>query len=107
MGGASSTTIEIPGGGTDGYHVLRVQPNSPGFRAGLDAFFDFIICINGVRLVRAQHIVAQMPPTPAQNQDDEHFRTTCAGNVDKPVQLVVYSSKDQSLRGSHIRLFYY
>lgn len=34
MGGSQS--IEIPGGGTEGYHVLRVQENSPGGQAGLE-----------------------------------------------------------------------
>ncbi|PNI86352.1 GORASP2 isoform 3 [Pan troglodytes] len=29
----SSQSVEIPGGGTEGYHVLRVQENSPGHRA--------------------------------------------------------------------------
>lgn len=53
--GGSSSTIEVPGGGTEGYHVLRVQDNSPGSRAGLEPFFDFIIAINGVRLVSPSH----------------------------------------------------
>ena len=34
MGGSQS--LEIPGGGTEGYHVLRVQENSPGAVAGLE-----------------------------------------------------------------------
>lgn len=34
MGGSQS--VEIPGGGTEGYHVLRVQENSPGGHAGLE-----------------------------------------------------------------------
>uniref|UniRef100_A0A8C9Y4C5 Golgi reassembly stacking protein 2 n=1 Tax=Sander lucioperca TaxID=283035 RepID=A0A8C9Y4C5_SANLU len=50
MGGAQS--MEIPGGGSEGYHVLRVQENSPGHRAGLEPFFDFIVSINNTRLVR-------------------------------------------------------
>eukprot|EP01121_Diplochlamys_sp_Union-15-3_P017606 TRINITY_DN6231_c0_g1_i4.p1 TRINITY_DN6231_c0_g1~~TRINITY_DN6231_c0_g1_i4.p1 ORF type:complete len:231 (-),score=43.62 TRINITY_DN6231_c0_g1_i4:242-934(-) len=29
-----------------GYHVLQVAPNSPGSRAGLVAFFDFIVSAN-------------------------------------------------------------
>lgn len=71
MGGSQS--VEIPGGGTEGYHVLRVrvfipshitrplftnfvyllqvQDNSPGYRAGLEAFFDFILAIGKTRLV--------------------------------------------------------
>lgn len=73
----SSQSIEIPGGGTEGYHVLRVrkislicaslmfsdtssiffflicikvQEDSPGHKAGLEAFFDFIVAIGNTRL---------------------------------------------------------
>ncbi|VDO16602.1 unnamed protein product [Brugia timori] len=49
MGNSGSTNI--PGGGTEGYHVLRVQENSPGQAAGLEPFFDFIVCIGNTRLV--------------------------------------------------------
>ena len=52
MGNASSA-IEVPGGGSDGYCVLHVHDNSPGSAAGLEPFFDYIIAVNGVRLVRA------------------------------------------------------
>nr|CAD7568713.1 unnamed protein product [Timema californicum] len=48
MGGSHS--VEIPGGGTEGYHVLRVQDGSPGQKAGLEAFFDFIVAIENTRL---------------------------------------------------------
>jgi len=34
MGGTQS--VEVPGGGTEGYHVLRVQEKSPGSDAGLE-----------------------------------------------------------------------
>ncbi|VDQ07096.1 unnamed protein product [Trichobilharzia regenti] len=49
MGGTASSPI--PGGGTSGYHVLRVQEGSPGHQAGLEAFFDFIVAIGDKRLV--------------------------------------------------------
>lgn len=42
--------MEVPGGGTEGYHVLRVQEGSPGQQAGLEAFFDFIVAIGNTRL---------------------------------------------------------
>lgn len=48
MGG--SVSVEVPGGGTEGYHVLRVQEGSPGQLAGLEAFFDFIVAIGNTRL---------------------------------------------------------
>ena len=31
--------------------ILQVQENSPGHRAGLEAFFDFIVSIGNTRLV--------------------------------------------------------
>ncbi|VDN17917.1 unnamed protein product [Gongylonema pulchrum] len=46
----NSGSAHIPGGGTEGYHVLRVQDNSPGHVAGLEPFFDFIVCIGNTRL---------------------------------------------------------
>ena len=50
MGAGQSA--EVPGGGTEGFHVLRVHENSPGQRAGLEPFFDYIIAIGKHRLVR-------------------------------------------------------
>ncbi|TMW46876.1 hypothetical protein DOY81_008040 [Sarcophaga bullata] len=78
----SSHSVEIPGGGTEGYHVLKVQDNSPGQKAGLEAFFDFIIAIAGTRL----------------DQDNDMLKELLKQNVDKPVKLVVYSSKTQTVR---------
>ncbi len=71
MGGGQS--VEVPGGGKEGYHVLKVcslpklalnftfsapcfkllkvLDNSPGYHSGLQAFFDYIVSIDGVRLV--------------------------------------------------------
>lgn len=80
MGGSYST--EVPGGGTEGYHVLRVQDGSPGFKAGLEAFFDFIVAIDNTRL----------------NQDNDTLKELLKNNVEKPVKMTVYSSKSQSVR---------
>ncbi|XP_074651798.1 Golgi reassembly-stacking protein 2-like [Tubulanus polymorphus] len=80
MGGSQS--VEIPGGGTEGYHVLRVQDNSPGSAAGLEAFFDFIVAIGNSRL----------------NQDNETLKETLKSNIEKPVTMMVYSSKTQNVR---------
>ncbi|KAF5300764.1 hypothetical protein FQA39_LY11009 [Lamprigera yunnana] len=80
MGNVSS--VDIPGGGTEGYHVLRVQENSPGSRAGLQAFFDFIIAINGTRL----------------DQDNETLKQVLKNAVGKQVPMTVYSSKTQAIR---------
>ncbi|CAL8106596.1 unnamed protein product [Calicophoron daubneyi] len=80
MGGTASTPV--PGGGTSGYHVLRVQEGSPGHEAGLEAFFDFIISIGNTRL----------------EEDNDTIKELLQNHKDKPVQLVVYSSKTQSCR---------
>lgn len=80
MGGSAST--EVPGGGTEGYHVLRVQEGSPGHRAGLEAFFDFIVAIGQTRL----------------NQDNDTLKELLKTNIEKPLVVTVYSSKTQRVR---------
>lgn len=80
MGGTHS--IEIPGGGTEGYHVLRVQDGSPGQKAGLEAFFDFIVAIGNTRL----------------DQDNDTLKELLKTNIDKEVRMTIYSSKTQSVR---------
>lgn len=80
MGGAQS--VEIPGGGSEGYHVLRVQENSPGHLAGLEPFFDFIISICDTRL----------------NKDNDTLKDLLKVNVEKPIKMLVYSSKMLELR---------
>ncbi|EDV97497.1 GH16903 [Drosophila grimshawi] len=78
----SNHSVHVPGGGTEGYHVLKVQDNSPGQKAGLEAFFDFIVAIAGTRL----------------DQDNDMLKELLRQNVDKPVRITVYSSKTQTVR---------
>ncbi|OAD62053.1 Golgi reassembly-stacking protein 2 [Eufriesea mexicana] len=78
----SSHSIEIPGGGTEGYHVLRVQEGSPGQKAGLEAFFDFIVAIGNTRL----------------DQDNDTLKELLKNGVDKKLTITIYSSKTQSVR---------
>lgn len=80
MGGSQS--IEIPGGGTEGYHVLRVQENSPGYQAGLEPFFDFIISICDTRL----------------NKDNDTLKELLKMNVERPIKMQLYSSKTLAVR---------
>ena len=80
MGGSQST--EIPGGGTEGYHVLRVQENSPGSRAGLEAFFDFIVAIGKTRL----------------NQDNDTLKDLLKANLERDISMTVYSSKTRMVK---------
>lgn len=80
MGGSHS--VEIPGGGMEGYHVLRVQENSPGQLAGLEAFFDFIVAIGNTRL----------------DQDNDTLKELLKSSIEKELKMTVYSSKTQTLR---------
>jgi len=80
MGAGQSA--EIPGGGSEGYHVLRVQENSPGYKAGLEPFFDFIISIENTRL----------------DQDNETLKEILKSNAEKPVKMLVFSSKTCKVR---------
>ncbi|EZA48096.1 hypothetical protein DMN91_006476 [Ooceraea biroi] len=82
----SSHSVEIPGGGTEGYHVLRVQDGSPGQQAGLEAFFDFIVAIGNTRL----------------DQDNDTLKELLKAAVNKELMITVYSSKTQSVRRTKI-----
>lgn len=82
MGGNQS--VEVPGGGTEGYHVLRVQDDSPGQKAGLEAFFDFVVCIGKTRL----------------NQDNDTLKDLLKVNVEKEISMTVYSSKTRMVSNS-------
>jgi len=84
MGAGSSA--DVPGGGTEGYHVLRVQEGSPGYKAGLEPFFDFIVSVDNHRL----------------DQDNDTLREALKANVEKPVKLKVYSSKTRCVRDASI-----
>lgn len=84
MGAGSST--DVPGGGTEGYHVLRVQEGSPGYKAGLEPFFDFIVSVENQRL----------------DQDNDTLKDALKANVEKPVKLLVYSSKTRRVRDASI-----
>ncbi|XP_053685067.1 Golgi reassembly-stacking protein 2 [Sabethes cyaneus] len=75
-------SIAVPGGGTEGYHVLRVQDNSPGQKAGLEAFFDFILAIGNTRL----------------DQDNDTLKELLKVNIDKEIQMTIFSSKTQNIR---------
>ncbi|GAV06630.1 hypothetical protein RvY_16586 [Ramazzottius varieornatus] len=82
--GASQSTASTNNwkGAPVGYHVLKVQDNSPGSKSGLEPFFDFIVSINGIRLL----------------QDDDVFKTTLKNNLDRPVELELYNAKQQGSR---------
>ncbi|KAI8876214.1 hypothetical protein K501DRAFT_338227 [Backusella circina FSU 941] len=78
MGGAQSTEQ-----GQYGFHVLKVKENSPAFHAGIEQFFDYIVSIQG---------------EPLNDGDSQLLLTTLSEYEGKPLQIGVYSSKEQSFR---------
>nr|CAD7407134.1 unnamed protein product [Timema poppensis] len=61
---------------------FTVQDGSPGQKAGLEAFFDFIVAIENTRL----------------DQDNDTLKELLKAGLDKPIRMTVYSSKTQSVR---------
>jgi len=80
--GTTNSNLAVEDDSTEGYHVLRVQDNSPGQLGGLESFFDFILAIDKTRL----------------NQDNDTLKQLLQSNVEKEIKLTVYSSKSQSIR---------
>ncbi|CAH0720817.1 unnamed protein product, partial [Brenthis ino] len=78
----SSQSSEVPGGGSEGYHILRVQDGSPGQQVNLEPFFDFIVAIENTRL----------------DQDNDTLKTLLKQNIDKTIKMLIYSTKTQSVR---------
>lgn len=80
MGGGQS--LQIPGGGSEGYHVLKVIDGSPAKEAGMEAFFDYIVSIDGVRL----------------DQENDMLKQILQKYIDQPVKVTVYNSKSRKMR---------
>ncbi|XP_061926656.1 Golgi reassembly-stacking protein 2-like isoform X1 [Entelurus aequoreus] len=80
MGGSAS--IQVPGGGTGGYHVLKVQKNSPAYHAGLEPFFDFILSVGDTRL----------------NKDSNTLTELLERNAERPIQMLLYSIRTSAVR---------
>ncbi|KAJ3275713.1 Golgi reassembly-stacking protein 2 [Terramyces sp. JEL0728] len=88
MGANQSSPLE---GSTIGFHILEIEPDSAAEKAGLEVYFDYITHCNGIRL----------------NEDPSILRDYISEN--KPLPLIVYSSKTMSLRmvsivGKHLGL---
>lgn len=77
-----SQSSEVSEGGTYGYHVHAVQPNSPAESAGLQPFFDFILSLDYKRL----------------NEENELLKELLKANMEKAVKMEVYSTKTTRVR---------
>ncbi|XP_072297149.1 Golgi reassembly-stacking protein 1-like [Eucyclogobius newberryi] len=77
-----SQSSEAPEGGTYGFHVHGVQPNSPAENAGLQPYFDFILSLDNKRL----------------NEENEHLKEVLKDNIERSIRMEVYSIKTMSVR---------
>ncbi|XP_047224215.1 Golgi reassembly-stacking protein 1-like [Girardinichthys multiradiatus] len=77
-----SQSSEAPEGGTNGYHVHGVQPNSPAEKAGLQPFFDFILSLDNKRL----------------SEENEQLKELLKANMERAVKMEVYSTKSTRVR---------
>ncbi|XP_068423291.1 Golgi reassembly-stacking protein 1a isoform X2 [Clinocottus analis] len=77
-----SQSSEVTEGGTYGYHVHGVQPDSPAQIAGLQPFFDFILSLDNKRL----------------NEENDLLKELLKANMERAVRMQVYSTKTTSLR---------
>ncbi|KAJ3359494.1 hypothetical protein GGF32_009221 [Allomyces javanicus] len=81
MGNTPSSSASIDPN-TRGFHVLKVKEHSPASDAGLVAYFDFIVAINGQSL----------------NEDHSIFAKTIKASVGQQVTFTVFSSKQNEYR---------
>lgn len=58
MGAEQSKAGAGSGNYKHGFHVLRVDPNSPARTAGLQPYFDYITSVNGVEVVSSLEVVS-------------------------------------------------
>ncbi|XP_028282978.1 Golgi reassembly-stacking protein 1a [Parambassis ranga] len=77
-----SQSSEVSEGGTYGYHVHGVQPNSPAESAGLQPFFDFILSLDNKRL----------------NEENDQLKEILKANMERAVIMEVYSTKTTRVR---------
>lgn len=77
-----SQSSEVTEGGTYGYHVHGVQPNSPAETVGLQPFFDFILSLDNKRL----------------NEENELLKEILKANMERAVKMEVYSTKSMRIR---------
>ncbi|XP_071347464.1 Golgi reassembly-stacking protein 1a [Trachinotus anak] len=77
-----SQSSEVSEGGTYGYHVHGVQPNSPAEKAGLQPFFDFILSLDNKRL----------------NEENDLLKELLKANMERAVMMEVYSTKSTRVR---------
>lgn len=83
LGPSNQSPFGIGGPDRFGFQVLRVDPSSPSSQCGLEAFFDYIVAVNGSLII---------------NEKPNLVAEAAKANVDKEVKLTVYNSREDSIR---------
>lgn len=90
MGAGQSTASHVP---SRALHVLRVTPSSPASETTIEPFFDFVIGFKGDSFEEHTTIDAS---------ELEQIVETHEG---RPLNLLVWNSKNQETRGTRFALF--
>lgn len=109
--------------GDKGYRVLDVTPGAPAAEAGLVQYLDFIVSVNGIRLVRMSYytyvcmwcvcawfdgwartvlvfvLCTRSLDSTAQDTDDGTLGSRIAASCDEPLNLQVYNVMTDRCRG--------
>lgn len=84
MGAGQSTADRKP---SRGLHILRVTPSSPASQTDLESFFDFVVGLEGSLFT--------------SDIDATQLEKIVESNENKPLNLLVWSSKTEQTRRKH------
>lgn len=88
MGAGQSTASQLP---PRGLHVLRVTPLSPASETTIEPFFDFVIGFQG----------DTTNSNNAGNINVAELEKIVERFEGRPLNLLVWNSKNQNIRGTH------
>lgn len=84
---------------TKGFHVVKVIPNSPASKAQIEAYFDFVLGVEGLRLVNFVFVYSNAQDEP--NDDFSKVLQSFSNLKKSSISLVIYNLKRNSIRGMH------
>ena len=84
MGAGQSTASKLP---ARALHVLRVTPSSPASQTNIEPYFDFVVGFKDDNLA-------------ASSIDASKLEQIVEDHEGRPLNLLVWNSKSQSVRGA-------
>ena len=86
MGAGQSTSSKLP---PKALHVLRVTPSSPASETNIEPYFDFVVGF------KDEHLSSNA-------LDAAELERIVESHEGRPLDLVVWNSKSQAVRGEHL-----